>query len=228
MRLSGPQRFLRHLMIRGAIFDFDGTLVDSNAIKQDCFFEVAQHLPGARKHLIDILSDPGAGDRYAVFAKLAEHYADHPDHKADAGILAEQYTQSCELRVTHAPAINGAQSLLDTLHKSGLHLAISSATPQPTLQRIVTARGMAEYFSDILGKPDEKTAHIDHVRGQLDVDASKLVYIGDSEIDQQSARARGCRFIGVGKDTDRFEATPKYMVEDLTEVLSVLVHIRAV
>lgn len=215
-------------MIQGAIFDFDGTLVDSNAIKQACFFEVARHLPDAGRHLSNILSDPDAGDRYAVFRKLEEHYADRSDHQANADILAEQYTHLCELRVSQAPQISGAQGLLETLLKSGLHLAISSATPQPTLQRIVATRGMSRYFSDILGSPEEKTAHIDHVRKRLNVDTSNLVYIGDSEIDQQSAHMRGCAFIGVGKNADRFHTVPDHMVEDLMEVPSVLAHIRAV
>ena len=45
-------------MIKFVVFDFDGTLVESNEIKRQTFFEVTDYLPGAKPLMDEVLSDP--------------------------------------------------------------------------------------------------------------------------------------------------------------------------
>jgi hypothetical protein len=58
-------------MIRCIVFDFDGTLVDSNAVKRDCFDRAIAGLGElrARKALTAALRV--GGDRYTIFGVLA-------------------------------------------------------------------------------------------------------------------------------------------------------------
>ena len=58
-------------MIRCVDFDFDGTLVDSNAIKRDCFFETFTDLdPGGETvaHVLDVVQP---GDHYDIVREIA-------------------------------------------------------------------------------------------------------------------------------------------------------------
>ena len=57
-------------MIQAIVFDFDGTLIDSNEIKLSAFYEVTAHISGAVAELDRIFQDPDRGDRYDIFAAL--------------------------------------------------------------------------------------------------------------------------------------------------------------
>ncbi len=209
-------------MIHGVIFDFDGTLVDSNAIKRACFFEVARHLPGSDGLLNEILADPEAGDRYAVFEQFVSRHPTAGRGSADAKGLASRYTALCETRIVQAPEIAGASEVIGTLKKAGLYLAISSATPQTTLLRIVAARGMSDFFEEVLGTPEDKRSHIEQVLHHTGRTPSNIVYVGDSEMDQQAALTTDCHFIGLGTTMERFRSRPQHLVSDLPDILPIL------
>ena len=57
-------------MYKCAIFDFDGTLVQSNEIKKETFYEVTQNFSELSSILDKILSNPDSGDRYKIFDTL--------------------------------------------------------------------------------------------------------------------------------------------------------------
>src|SRR2546428_13196342 len=56
--------------VRCLVFDFDGVLVDSNAVKREAYFEALRPV-GAPPSLVEkILSDNRHGDRYVVIREV--------------------------------------------------------------------------------------------------------------------------------------------------------------
>ncbi len=198
------------------VFDFDGTLVDSNEIKHQTFFDVTSHLEGARKILNYALSDDTFGDRFDVFKYIEKKIklAD-PDCQISALELTDQYTLICENKIIQAPEIEGASIALVNLLKNGINMVVSSATPEPTLKNIISMRGWEGFFSHIFGRPASKTQHIEAVMQIYQCDISEIIYVGDSEIDQIAAKNQGCHFIGVGKDNLRFDTEPDILLPTL-------------
>ena len=56
-------------MIRCVVFDFDGTLVDSNAIKRAAFFEAVHTVDPNGAYMEKVLQAPKPGDRFEVMGE---------------------------------------------------------------------------------------------------------------------------------------------------------------
>src|SRR5262245_33711262 len=120
-------------MIRAVVFDFDGTLVNSNAIKRQVFFDVVADDAGGAARMRAILAR-NTGDRYTLLAAYA-------DEAASAGVrcsreldeLVNAYSERADTLIAEAPEMPGATALLRTLRQRGLRLFISSATPTANL-----------------------------------------------------------------------------------------------
>ena len=117
--------------IRCFVFDFDGTLVDSNHIKRSAFYEAAAHIAGADAVLERIFAEPEPGDRYQVFAKLV------CETGADAGSLADAYGVITEREILRLLQATRIGPFLEGLRARGYGLFIASATPG----RVNAARG---------------------------------------------------------------------------------------
>ena len=203
-------------MIRCIVFDFDGTLVLSNDIKHQSFFEVTNHLTGAKKILEMALSDPSFGDRYTIFQYLSEQLSYKASNlEVKASVLAEDYTILCEQKIIQAPEVMGATQVLSELSNRKIKMMISSATPEKTLQKIVYLRGMDTMFDKIYGAPDSKEQHLNDIFESSGYVPTEVVYVGDSEVDRKAALNVGCYFIGIGKDCSRFNVKPTILIDSL-------------
>lgn len=129
-------------MIRCVAFDFDGTLVDSNAIKRDTFFRVVEDFEAGALLMDGILSREDAGDRYWIF----EHFAAALNRSEIAHDLADRYTQLCERNIAAAPEIKGALKALKRLRNMGMELFVNSATPEVALKKIIDLRDLGPFF----------------------------------------------------------------------------------
>ena len=69
-------------MIKVVVFDFDGTLADTNTVKEECLHRTVAGLPDGPTLLET--ARQGGGDRYKVFAEIARRVW----HGADPELIA--------------------------------------------------------------------------------------------------------------------------------------------
>ena len=151
MTRSNDRAGLRWDAVRCVVFDFDGTLVDSNAIKRDVYFEILADVRGSAEVVERVLvACPGA-DRRGVLSVVHRELASRPALPSLEDLVGA-YSRICEERVSTCPALPGAAEALADLPRTHA-LYLDSATPTEALTRIVALRGWQDRFRGMFDAP---------------------------------------------------------------------------
>jgi len=213
-------------MIRCIVFDFDGTLVDSNSIKRSIAYEIVRKFDGGHTILDRVYAENCSGDRYTIFTRFAQlvsrEIAPLKESIFIGRELAKEYTRLCEHAVSVCAEIPGTSVVLSKLLRSGFLLAINSATPTATLQDIVTKRGWLGTFSEVLGAPASKAENLASIAEKFSLAKSEITMVGDRLSDLVGAQDFGCHFVGLMQSDSDFLAPLQFGISNLTELLKVL------
>ena len=186
--------------IRCVVFDFDGTLVDSNAIKRESYFEALASVAGARDVLEAVLREHPREDRHGILARVHARLSERSGVAlAPVTDWIDAYGSICEARVVACPVVPGALSALDGLSSSH-PLYLASATPEDALARVVAGRGWTQRFRGVYGGPRSKVENLARIAAREGLGRSEIVYVGDGAVDREAAREFGCAFLGFGSE----------------------------
>ena len=176
------------------VFDFDGTLVDSNGIKRVAFFEVAEVVRPGSAPVMRAALEETVGDRRTVLADYARRLDGSERQSPGLDWLVDLYGQRTDAAVAAAVERPGAGALLEQLRLCGIRLFLSSATPLANLQRIVEARGWSSRFEALFGRPSSKVDSLASILARSGLAPRRLVVVGDGPDDRDSARDAGCAY----------------------------------
>lgn len=187
-------------MIRHLVFDFDGTLVPSNALKRDAFFACVNHVEGAAALIRSMLLVDPTRDRYTVFSELAERFP----ACGDADALTLEYATICHERIVDMLKEGGPDELFRMLRSIGLGLHLSSGTPRDALNSIIRDAGWRSLVDSVHGAPTSKAQTLQVLMTQHRLVPRQLAVIGDGASDEAAAAHAGCRFLRVADDASDF------------------------
>lgn len=188
-------------MIRGAIFDLDGTL-----------FEGDYDWPAIRRQL-GVPSPDGS---------IMDYLRSLPPRERER---KEWLLERVEDRATRAGQLKpGAVELLDLLHKQGLKLALVTNNRRENALRILERYGL--HFDLVLARESglfkPSGAPLLSAARELDLEPGELVAVGDGEFDLRAGReARMGLVIIVNPDTERFKGRCDHAVRALEELQSI-------
>lgn len=186
-------------MIRLAVFDLDGTLLETLsdiAAATNWTLNAYERYPLSRERIRKSL---GLGVDHLV--KRVMHERDIPAQQfiEFKRVYLERYRQ--HMMVLTRPYA-GVEHLLQELFQAGIGLGVLSNKPEADVTPIIK-----HYFPDIdfrfvlgkspdfPGKPDP--TYLNHVIGQCGVKAQETVYIGDTWVDIETAKNASVMSIGV-------------------------------
>jgi phosphoglycolate phosphatase-like HAD superfamily hydrolase len=208
-------------MFRIIVFDFDGTLVDSNKLKREAFLRFARRDPGGEARMLRLL-DETDGDRHAILAAyIGERNGSVACDVAVHDAVAT-YSAAVDAAVAAAPERPGASNLLERLRRAGLRLVLSSATPRENLVGILARRGWVNRFDVIADNPSRKADTLRELLSSSGVKATGLAVVGDGHDDRASAEAVGCPFYSVGEARGAQVGERVYALAELGDVFAPL------
>jgi phosphoglycolate phosphatase len=202
-------------------FDFDGVLVDSNAIKRRTFYDVLEPRGVAVDLIAAALEACRAGDRRDVMAHVVSARGARGRRAVE---LVEEwvgdYTQLCENRIASCPEVRGATRILQALSGS-LPLYVNSATPEDALEAVVARRGWRPFFRGIFGRPAAKRENLQRIVAAERLAPSQLLFVGDRQSDHVAAAEASCAFLGIVSDESDFVG-PVPLLAGLDDLLHVV------
>lgn len=213
-------------MIGGIVFDFDGTLVNSNHIKLHTFYEVTKSHDPSGSTVTRILKQFPNKDRYGIFHAIVreiftkELIAEPKNLEILAAQWAEAYTFRCEQAIETCEEVSGTSEILQWISRQNIPIFINSRTPTTTLKRLVTLRSLNSYVSEIYGAPASKSENLRHIQNRTQAKPKEILFVGDSEDDRKAALEVGCHFVGValGEETRFSHPPPEPQITNLYQL----------
>jgi phosphoglycolate phosphatase len=211
-----------------AIFDFDGTLVDSAPgiidVMKDCVDEY--------KLSPDILSEWQMLIGVPLMRQMEIIF---PDHSEEYWLeVATRYREIYDGKTIElCPLFPHLITMLEALKASDIKITIASSKRRHLIETVLDYHKLSHFFSLIVGaqdvqnhKPHPESVHL--TLQKMDFTAEDAVVIGDSTYDLDMARGANVDAIGVttGIHTTEILATsqPKYIVKGLDEVLPIILN----
>ena len=210
--------------IQGVVFDFDGTLVNSNSIKRESFYSVVKDIQNGEEILNDIFSRNLNIDRYQTFALFAELASvDNERYISVSNVewglsLAVNYSRICDERVIKCNEVSGASRVLNELYSEGKRLFVNSATPTDSLKKIIVHRHLNHFFEKVYGAPSNKIDNLKAIIEVTKLTARSIVVVGDGLDDKSAANELGCHFIGVGNSALREASPAPFILDSFTDI----------
>jgi phosphoglycolate phosphatase-like HAD superfamily hydrolase len=187
------------MALRAVIFDFDGIIVESDAIKTEAFVSVAEaFFPGSREAMRAYHAIHRGVSRYGKFAWLCREFSNREITPEESRAMAEMYVGLTLDAVLACPAVPGFMETAGAWY-GRVPLFVASGTPEEELAAILHARDLTPFFKGISGTPPEKEFLLRDILRNADVPPSAAVMVGDSQTDMDAAIANGTKFFGRGE-----------------------------
>ena len=182
-------------MLKGIIFDFDGVIAQSVQLKTDAFAELyAQYGVEIIKNIIEHHEANGGMSRFEKIKLYHKSYLNKTITKNEIEKLANRFSELVINKVIQSPYVPGA---LEYIKKCYEHykLFISTGTPTQEMNKILSGRKIAHYFTDVFGSPPKKIEHLNNIMSIYGMKPNELIFYGDSNADLDAASNANIKFV---------------------------------
>ena len=179
--------------------DFDGTLVESNNIKDRAFETIFCEWPEHMDTMMRWHLAHNSMERREKFRYFVEEILSMSGQNELVEKLTAKFGELTKDAIIGCPFVKGAEDFLEYI-RNRYFVYLVSATPQKDLEQIIEAIGLNGYFKKVYGAPIKKTETLQNIMMTEKVTVNEIMYIGDSPEDQQCAKDLGIYFIGRQSD----------------------------
>ena len=223
------------LIVDAAIFDLDGTLIDS----ADTYFTVIEEIlkrldlpPVPRKVLLEKMRE-GVESWGDLFPSESESWKNRLTKEAGTlfkEIASRMFQQNLKM-------IPGATEILKQISARGIKIGLVTLTHLKYLNDKLyplKKAGVADLIESIIcieDVPRVKPApdSLIECAKRMNVSMAKCVYIGDSDIDIQAGRAADMKTVGVLTGMDNYETLkkedPDVIVDSVVDLLKIITQV---
>ncbi|MFQ5877786.1 MAG: HAD family hydrolase [Acidobacteriota bacterium] len=175
-------------MIRGIIFDFDGTLIDSYEAIAESLNRVRGSYSLPPFDLNAVRTMVGHGLEHLIERAVSREHVEE-----GVRLFRETYASICESKSTALPQV---RETLEALDRRGYQMAIASNKPSYFARDILRALEMDHLFVEVLGpndvdKPKPDPEMIEIIMMRIGLGPEEVVFVGDMPLDVEAARRAG-------------------------------------
>jgi phosphoglycolate phosphatase-like HAD superfamily hydrolase len=213
--------------IKVIVFDFDGVLVDSVAVKRGAYFDVFAGVSNAQVVVERALRENSDGDRYQIINNILRRLAaggilsPSDDIATLCEFYAEKYNCICEEHAASCSEMIDVSKNLSVLAER-YALYINSATQEEPLKRIMAKRGWQRHFREVFGRPGTKVENLEKIMKREKIDPDEVVFVGDEQRDMDAALQCRCHFAGIQTNSSPFDPQPLHAINGISELEDLL------
>ena len=187
--------------INTIFWDFDGVIMNSNAVRDRGFEEVLKDFPKEQvNQLMSFHQDNGGLSRYVKFRYFFEDIRQESISDDEVNLWAKKFSKiMLELLINKNLLIDETLQFIKDNHQN-YNMHIVSGSDQNELRQICKAIGIAKYFDSIHGSPKPKTKWVGELINKYNYDQKSTCLIGDSKNDYEAARDNKIYFVGYGNE----------------------------
>ena len=186
-------------MIKGVIFDLDGTLANSIEDIADSMNQVLEENNFSTHDYTTYKTFVGRGVKTLVEKSLPMENRSTQEIEKNFERMMQVYDENCIVKTCLYP---GIKDLLNALTERDIKISVFSNKANELTQKVVKVL-LADWKmecvlgagGDIPRKPDPKGAIL--ISEKMGIDPSELMYIGDSGVDMATAQNSGMHAVGV-------------------------------
>lgn len=205
-------------MFRAIIFDFDGVILESVAIKGRAFRDLVPRDPALQDRVERYHLEHMGMSRYQKFAWIYRELLHRPLPATEMAELDRRFGAAIASQMRTCPFVPGAREFLRA-RAGRVPMFVVSGAPELELRGIVEDRGLTPFFEAVYGCPPEKAQTLTRIGRELDAASADLLFIGDGQTDADAARSAGVTFVArVTTGGDTFGDLPAMRVADLAEL----------
>ena len=184
--------------VKSIILDLDGTILDSNMIKEDAFkrvfskYGVEVAVSAAKYHRENL-----GLNRLIKFKYIIENYTNVKFSEELGDNLSVEFSDIVLNSMIECDFIKNAEYFLKKHYKKYL-LFVSSAMPDLELIEIITRRGLSKFLREYKGYPFGKSDFVSMVLKKYELERNDVIFVGDAQSDYDAANKNKIGFILVG------------------------------
>lgn len=210
-------------MIKSVLFDFDGTLLNTNDLVYKSYDYAIKKLymrDITKKEFLNLYGRP-------LDQSFCEAYGEEDGKK-----LAELYREFNEVNHDlYTKTFEGVDLGIKNLKNKGYSLGIVTSKRKSTLMKGLKLLGLEEYFLCLVTPADSKKFKPDPEPilvgcQKLNIKPEEALYVGDSVFDLQAGKAAGTKICGVKYSltplAELEELKPDFMVSSLEELAKLI------
>jgi HAD superfamily hydrolase (TIGR01509 family) len=208
-------------MIRGIVFDFDGTIVDSMQMVFSALNDALKrrNLPTIEIELLGRMAGLPVIDIISSKAHITEASAKEVEKD-----VFKTYTSFCRTSCQLLPHV---ESTLKTLKSKKIKLGLFTTTPTKPLMAVEKKFSLKDYFDIMIAKEDAENKPnpegLNKIVKEFGIRKDECLYVGDSPIDILTGKAAGIKAIavttGIATLQQLKETNPDGIISDLEKLL---------
>ena len=191
---------MKQTQLKVIALDFDGTIVESNRIKDRAFETIFSEWPKHKETIMNWHLVHDSIERREKFRYFVEDVLGFKEQNDLVDDLVKKFSVLTKKAIINCPFVIGVQNFIKFIKSKFDAVYFISATPQSDLNEIIEQRGLGETFKDVYGAPIDKVKILKKIMLNEKISSNEILFIGDSPEDQQAAESLGIHFIGRQSD----------------------------